>query len=230
MKLTKILENDRMAAFFDKKYTKIRDTLSRKEIAFLVRMVKRKKAKKGMTGIPEDLVAKFQDLNFANDRGQPNIAVIEPFLKWLINNPSKEMDFIDKRSDANDSLTRVHLKRDNDWTDPMQKRARKVIKSLSDEEKEAFRKVHSRYLNKRTKNLAKSWGDTPATELIALQKRGILDDDGNLTDFGEFAVKYYMAFKDDPDGLDRVTKDKRVGNYGTARKRRDARMNKVINK
>ena len=217
-----------MKAFFDKKYTKMRNSLSRADIAFLTRMVKRKKAKKAVSNIPDEMIDKFQVLGLANAKGQPEMMVAEPFLRWLIDNPSREMDYLDKRADADDSLTRGHLKRDNDWVDPKQKRARKLIKSMDDKQKDAFRKLYNRFLNKRTRNLAQSWGDVPATDLITLQKMGVLDDDANMTEFGEFAVNYYMAFKDDPDGLDRVSKDQRVGNYGTARKRRQNRIRRAI--
>ena len=230
MKFQMLFENDRIKAMFDKRYSKMRDSLSRKDIAFLSGLVKRKKAKKALPPVPDESMDKFLALKLVNDKGQPNLAAIEPFMTWLIANPSREMDYLDKRADADDSLTRGHLKRDNDWVDPKQKRARKVVKNLNDQEKRAFEKLYNRYMRKQTRNLAQSWGDVKATDLIALQKLGILDDDANLTEFGEFAVKYYMAFKDDPDGLDRVSKDQRVGNYGTARKRRQNRLRRILNK
>jgi len=209
------------------KFTKIRDSLSRKEIAFLSRMVKRKKEKKGMTtSIPQDIIDSFSVLGITDNKGiLTNMA--PRFLKWVNNNPSKEMDYIDKRADANDALTRGHLKRDNDWVPAIQKQGRKVVKSLTPQDEVIFKKLYNRFLNKKTKNLAKSWGDVPKAEVERLQSMKLIDDNGNLTDLGEYSVNYYMAFKDDPDGYDRVKGSDRVGNFGTARRRRMDRSDRI---
>ena len=205
-------------------FSKIRDSLSRKEIAFLSRMVKRKRDKKGMSAnIPDELIKKFNILGLVDSSGK----LKSDATRWVHNNPSSEMDFIDKRSDANDALARGHLKRDNEWTHPFQKKARKIVKNISDNEKNVFKRIYNRFFNKRTQNLSINWGDVPSSDRNVLQQYGLLDQQGELNDLGEFTIKYYMAFKDDPDGLDRVPNAQRVGNYGTARKRRQDRMNKA---
>jgi len=231
MKVDKILEAGlddlksqlaKLQSEFLPQYEEWRDTLSLKDIALLIHMVKSQKEKKGTTKrVDPETIETFRSLGLIT--GKTLNQEVRPFLRWLAKNPSKDQEFVDKRSDANDALARGHLKRDNEWTDPKQKRARKIAKNLSDGEKEIFRKVYNRFLNKRTRNLAPMWGNMPATDQIAMQKRGIIDDDGNLTDIGEFVVNYYIAFKDDPDGLDRVKADQRVGNYGNARRRRQSR-------
>lgn len=233
MKLQTLLEAGGLDAFksqmaqlkqeFIPQYEKWRDSLSLTDVSLLTHMVKSQKEKKGVTKrIDPEKVEIFKTLGLLNDRKQLHKEV-RPFLRWLAVNPSRGQDWVDKRSDARDSLSRGHLKRDNEWTDPKQKRARSIAKSLTDEEKEIFRKVYNRFLRKRTHNLAAMWGKMPAGELVAMQNRGIMDADGNLTDVGEFVINYYVAFKDDPDGLDRVKKADRVGNYGTARNRRQDR-------
>jgi len=211
-------------------FREMRDTLSRRDIALLSHMLKRRNEKKAYSSnVPEETLTTFRTLGLLDfkNRMKQNVG---PFLNWVAHNPSSEQEFADKRADASDALTRGHLKRDNEWTNPKQKWARKIAKSLTDEEKNIFRKVYNRFIRKGTKNLAKMWGDMPAAELITMQKRGIMDDDGNLTEIGEFVINYYMLMKDDPDGLNRVSKDQRVGNYGTARKRREQRARSRINK
>lgn len=211
-------------------FKEIRDTLSRRDIALLSHMLKRRNEKKAYSSnIPEETLAVFRTLGLLDSRNRMKENV-GPFLNWVTHNPSNEQEFADKRADADDALSRGHLKRDDDWTDPKQKRARKIAKSLTDEEKNIFRKIYNRFIRKRTKNLAKMWGDMPATELVAMQNRGIMDEDGNLTEMGEFVINYYMLMKDDPDGLDRVSKSQRVGNYGTARKRREQRSKTRLDK
>lgn len=211
-------------------FAEIRDSLSRRDIALLSHMLKRRNEKKAYSSnVPEETLAVFRTLGLLDSRNRMKQNV-GPFLNWVSQNPSSEQEFADKRADANDALARGHLKRDNDWTAPKQKRARKIAKSLTDEEKNIFRKVYNRFIRKRTKNLSKMWGEMPATELIAMQKRGIMDDEGNLTEIGEFVINYYMLMKDDPDGLDRVSKSRRVGNYGTARRRREQRSKDRVDK
>ena len=215
------LQND-----FIPQYEKWRDSLSLKDVSLLTHMVKSQKEKKGVTKrIDPEHVENFKVLGLLNNHNQLHKEV-RPFLRWLAVNPSRGQDWVDKRSDANDALSRGRLKRDNGWTDPKQKRARSIAKSLTDEEKEIFRKVYNRFLRKKTHNLAAMWGNMPAKELVAMQKRGIMDTDGNLTEVGAFVINYYMAFKNDPDGLDRVKRANRVGNYGTAKNRRQDRTRK----
>ena len=232
MKIDVLLEddNDRMAmmrAVQDKRFSNMRDSMSRPDISHLVRMVRLKDRKQNpRKGVPDETMDTLISLGLADSKG-PTLAA-KSFLRWLHDNPNREQQFHDKRSDADDALRRGQLKRDNDWVDPKQKRARKVIKSLSDDEKEVFRKLYNRYLNKRTKNLAISWNEMPASDMISMQKKGIVDDSGDLTDFGEFALNYYTAFKNDPDGLDRVGRERRVGNYGDTRRRRQKRLRKTF--
>jgi len=211
-------------------FAELRDSLSRRDIALLNHMLKRRNEKKAYSSnVPDETLANFRTLGLLDDRNRMKQNV-GPFLNWVANNPSSEQQFADKRADANDALARGHLKRDNDWTDPKQKRARKIAKSLSDEEKGIFQKVYNRFIRKKTRNLAPMWGEMPAAELIAMQKRGIMNDEGDLTEVGEFVVNYYMLMKDDPDGLDRVSRDQRVGNFGNARRRRERRSKTRIDK
>lgn len=229
MKINIFLEDNRMEmmkAMQDKKFSNMRDSMSRADASYLVRMVRLKDRKQDpRKGVPEDSINALNTLGLIDDKGPTGTA--KAFLRWLADNPNREMDFADKRADANISLRRGQLKRDNDWVDAVQKRARKVIKSLTDDEKEIFRKLYNRWLNKKTRNLAIRWGNVPASDLTSMQKRGIVNDEGNLTEFGEFALNYYTAFKKDPDGLERVGREKRVGNFGDARKRRVKRLRKV---
>lgn len=230
MKVDVILENDdRMAmmkAMQDKRFSNMRDAMSRSDISHLVRMVRLKDRKQNpRRGVPDEALDTLQSLGLADSQGPTPAA--KSFLRWLADNPTRELQYHDKRADADIALRRGQLKRDNEWVDPKQTRARKVIKSLTDDEKEIFRKLYNRYLNKRTRNLAINWGNVPATDMAAMQRKGIIDDDGNLTEFGEFALNYYTAFKDDPDGMDRVSRARRVGNYGDARRRRLKRLGKA---
>lgn len=230
MKVNILFENeDRMAimkAMQDSRFSKMRDSLSREDIALLVRMVKLQDRKQNpRKGISDDALETLQTLGLADKLG-PTMAA-RSFLRWLINNPSREQQYHDKRTDADIALARGQLKRDNDWVDPRQIKARKVIKSLSDTEKDIFRKLYNRYFNERTRNLAMNWGAVPPADKAAMQRYGIIDDNGDLTEFGEFAINYYTAFKNDPDGLDRVSRARRVGNYGDAMRRRQARLKKV---
>jgi hypothetical protein len=235
MKVSKLLESSlddikaqlaKLSGEFIPQYKAWREALSMEDIARLTHMVKSQRAKKGTTKrIDDETVDIYKTLGLVNDKNQLN-SEVRPFLRWLAKNPTRDRDFVDKRSDANDALARGHLKRDNDWTSPLQKKARRIVKNLTDAEKVIFEKVYNRFLRDKTRNLAPMWGQMKMTDLIAMEKLGIVDDDGNLTDTGEFVVNYYMAFKNDPDGLDRVGKEQRVGNYGTARKRRENRTTK----
>ena len=231
MKVNVILEasDDRIAmmrSMQDKRFADMRDSMGRQDVSHLVRMVRLKNRKQNpRKGLPDDSFDTLQGLGLADKKGPT--ATATSFLRWLKDNPNREMDFVDKRADANIALRRGQLKRDNDWVDPKQRKARKVIKSLSDDEKEVFRKLYNRFLNKRMANLAKAWASAPPSDLISMQKKGIVDDDGNMTEFGKFALNYYTAFKDDPDGLDRVGRERRVGNFGDARRRRQRRLGRA---
>ena len=230
MRLSQVIENDRIKAMFDKRYSGMRDSLSKADVSYLISLIKSVKSKKRLKAIPDESRDKLQALKLIDDNGRPRLAAAEPFLKWLIDNPSSEMKFKDKRADADDSLRRGHLKRDNEWTHPYQKRARKMMRSLEPDQVRAIEIAYKRFISKRTRNLAKSWGDTKATDLIKLQKLGILDDDGNVTEYGEFAINYYMTMSRDKDGMDRKPNADRIGNYGDAQKRRTRRLDRVLNK
>jgi len=230
MKTDILFENDdrvaMMKAMQEKRFSKMRDSLSRGDIALLVRMVKLQDRKQNpRKGVNDDALETLQTLGLADKLG-PTMGA-RAFLRWLIDNPSREQQYHDKRTDADISLARGKLKRDNDWVDTRQIKARKVIRALSDTEKDIFRKLYNRYSNQRTRNLAMNWGSVPAADVSAMQKYDIIDDSGNLTEFGEFAINYYTAFKNDPDGLDRVSKSRRVGNYGDAMRRRQGRLRKA---
>jgi hypothetical protein len=241
MKIKTILEADSIVnpvkAAMDKRYASARDSLTVKELSLLHNMVRNQAMGKKYIGSNKSsdeylqALDKFKLLRFLDDSGRlmPQAA---PFLNW-VNKPenvSSERKFIDKRADANDALTRGQLKRDNEWTSPLQKKARTIAKSLTDEEKNIFRKVYNRFLNDKTRNLALRWGAMPQQELEIMKSKGILNNDGNLTDIGEFVVKYFIAFKNDPDGLDRVGADQRVGNYGNAAKRRETRAGRTVDR
>jgi hypothetical protein len=229
VKINIFLEDDRvemMKAMQDKRFSNVRDSMTRTDVSHLVRMIRLKGRKQDpRKGVPEDSINVLNTLGLIDDKGPTGTA--KAFLRWLADNPNREMEFADKRADANIALRRGQLKRDNERVDPLQKRARKVIKSLTDDEKEIFRKLYNRWLNKRTRNLAIRWGNVPPSYLTSMQGKGIVDDDGNLTKFGEFALNYYTAFKSDPDGLERVSRERRVGNFGDARKRRIKRLRKA---
>jgi len=225
MKLSVILEAN-LKAVFDKRYTETRDALGYEGISKLMNYASKKISKKAHNISPEN-VEKFKSLKLLNDEGRLGTQ-LEPFFIWLKDNTGPELDYVFKRADANDALTRGHLKRDNDWMPAPVKQGRKIVKSLSNEEKKIFGKLFNRFLNPRTRSLAKNWGNIPEQELRAMQERGILNQGGILTDKGEFAVKYYVAFRNDPDGLDRVPSEQRVGNYGAARQKFISRVNKIL--
>ncbi len=230
MKVNVLLEADdriaMMKAMQDKRFSSMRDSLSRHDIALLMRMVKQQDRKQNpRKGVSDDSLEALQTLGLADNVG-PTMAA-RAFLRWLIDNPNREQEYRDKRTDADIALSRGQLKRDNEWVDPRQLKARKVIRALSDSEKDIFRKLYNRYFNERTRNLAMNWGSVPADDMAAMQRYGIIDDSGNLTEFGEFAINYYTAFKNDPDGLDRVPRARRVGNFGDAARRRQNRLRKL---
>lgn len=242
MKLNVILENDKLSIDdiksmlgkekqeYDEKvkqFEEFRNTLSRKDIALLYNMVKSQKYKKSVTkGIPEETLDKLSSLGLI-DNNQRLTSIAKEFLQWVSKNPSRETDWVDKRADAQDALTRGHLKRDNAWTPSLLKQGRKIYKNLNAEEKHIVQKLYNRFFNPSTRNLTKSWKDIKPEDVKIMQQKGILDDNAELTDKGEFAVQYYMVMKDDPDGIDRVSRNRRVGNYGTAQKRREKRTDKI---
>jgi len=220
MKINSLLENeDRMAmmkAAQEKMYRELADNLEYSDVNILRGMLRRKAGKKGATkGVSLDTIENLQAYNLVDENGIPT-AKARGFMRWLDDpdndHRSREMKSKQFRQAADDALTRGQLKKDDIYANPMLKRARRVIKGFDPEERDMFRKLYNRFLNKRTRTLAQSWKELNPDVVSMMKDKGILDIEGNITEFGEFVLNYYIAFKDDPDGMDRVPRAVRRGN------------------
>lgn len=226
MKINNLLENEdrisMMKAAQEKMYRELADNLEYSDVNVLRGMLRRKAGKKGaVKGVSVDRIETLQSYGLVDSNGIPT-GKARNFMMWLDdpNNDhrSREMKSKQFRQAADDALTRGQLKKDDIYTNPMVKRARKVIKSFDEEERDLFRKLYNRFVNDRTRNLSGNWKELNPNVVSLMKDKGILDIEGNLTEFGEFTLNYYMAFKDDPDGMDRVPRARRVGNRRRAPK------------
>lgn len=207
-------------------FTNIRNSIGRKEIAFLARMVKRKRGKRGMTAnIPEDILANFRDLGLTDKKGR--LTDLAPrFIKWVSQegNRSQEMKSKDFRNTADDYLRRGGVARH-----ARTKQGKELIDSMSDSERDFLRKLYNREMNKKTRNLAKQWAASKPEDVNRMIKRSILDRQGNLTDYGEFIVNLHKGRQSDPNDLTRKPNadPTKKFTHGDSQRRREKRFKNI---
>lgn len=213
---------DRMAAIrraaqgqqgSDARFAQIRDSLSPEEIAVLRGSLSRKRGKRGASrGVSPELAQKFSDLGLGNEQGIPN-AIARNFMQWYDSeegdNRSQEDITRQKRMRADDYLARGEAKRTN--TTPtnqgesanFKSRAQKLARQIAGNEqnKDLFRRLFKRMSDSRVDNPASV---IPASIKRQFEELEILDQNGEFTEYGEFAIKFVRAFMDDPRGVERT--------------------------
>lgn len=187
-------------------------------------MLRRRARKKGAaSNISPETISRLSDAGLVTDQGMPT-GKARQFMRWLDDpendNRTRSMKSKQFRQAADDSLTRGELKRtgttptsdDAGQAAKWKAKANKLAQSLSPKGIDNMTKMYNRFLNDRTQNLSKNWGALSEKAKNTLVNLDILDDEGNLTEYGEFALNYIRAFKDDPDGFERVGAEQRSGN------------------
>lgn len=224
---------DRMAAIKaaqEKANKELADNLSYENVNILRGILRRKSRKKNpLSGVSMDTIEELQSYKLIDSEGNPTNKAYS-FMRWL-DDPSEdrrsqEMKSKQFRQAADTALSRGRFKKVSDPTakhaDPKAVKARKIIQGLTPDEREVFRKLFNKHFNPKTKNIAQNWGKGASKEELSLmKKKGIVDNDGELTDLGKLAVNAYIAFKDDPEKFERVPRARRTQNRGKSPKRQD---------
>jgi len=234
MRLNKLLESistDRLEAIKkaakaneekdNEKFSSIRDTLSHEDIVILRGVANRWANKKAPAdNVSLDKLESLQARELVNNIGHPTPVGLR-FLSWLDDrtkdNRSAETKFRHARHASDDYLRRGALKRQGSekfaHADPEMISIKEKIKNLSDNHKVALDKISKKLHNRRLSGLAKSWKISDSETVESLKSMGILDNANVLTPYGEKFVKFYIAFKSDPTGMERVPSSQQVNTF-----------------
>ena len=206
------------------KFSNWRDSLTRVQRTKLRHIVNKRGSGKPPK-VDRETIELFKTLGIVTPRNTLN-AEVPKFLTWLSDNPASDDTFANKRADADKALRTGDVKRrsstDFKYSDPKAVKAEKKFNSFSDGEKAALTRIIDNNTNKRTKQRRTVWNMTKREQEF-MRNHELIDQNNELTEFGEFMVNYFQLFLNDPHGTKRVKKAERVGNFGDAAKRKAKR-------